>query len=89
MSARSFCGTAEQLQDHHVYPKCHYGKGQDNRYTVKLCAVHHRRIENYILGVESFLTGNAYGSRYKLEKEDYEKILRTFLARSRIIHMAG
>jgi hypothetical protein len=54
-----------------------------------LCARHHRKIEDNILAIESYQTEKPYGSRYKLRKEDYEKILRTFLARSRIVHLAG
>lgn len=87
-SACSKCGSTERLEDHHVYPKCHFGgAGRDNTLTVKLCDKHHDRLEDIIQGIEAYTYDQPFGGRYKLEREDYERILRNFLARSKVVYI--
>lgn len=83
----SKCGSAHRLEDHHVHPKVFFGRGRDNKYTVKLCHDCHCTLEQHILMIEAFVYRQPYGQRYRLEESDYERILRNFVRKSEIIYL--
>lgn len=83
----SKCSSTENLTDHHVHPRKWFGGGRGNKYTVKLCTTCHMRLERHILAVEAFVHDKPFGPRYRLGKEDYEKILRNFLGKSEVIYL--
>jgi len=82
----SKCTTIERLTEHHQYPVCHFGHRRDGLKIV-LCRECHRRIEERILAVESFIGNVTYGTRYKLDRSDYDRITRLFLRNQPIIYL--
>ena len=82
----SKCGSKERLTDHHVYPVCHFAHKRDGL-KIKLCVYCHRRIEDYILAIESHLGNVRYGERYKLDKSDYERTIHNFLHNRTIVYV--
>lgn len=67
------CGTTEQLQRHHIYPVCHFGKKNNHDITI-LCDRCHKKVEHYILVVESFVGEVPMGRRHKLQYFHYKQI---------------
>jgi hypothetical protein len=90
MSACSRCSEIAHLETHHIYPQCHFGKTQQgNRVGIKLCQRCHDHFEDMLCIIESVVSGQEYGRRYKLRKEYYEKATRLFLRQSKIVYLAG
>lgn len=67
------CGTTEHLTTHHNYPVIHFGRKRNHETTI-LCETCHRRVESYILAIESFINKAPYGRRYRLEYYQYRQI---------------
>lgn len=83
----SKCDSTEKLTQHHQNPIVHYGR-KDNSLKVWLCSSCHSNLEAQIKAVEDFVRGHWTPYRYKLEKEDYELILRNFLGNRTIIYVS-
>lgn len=83
----SKCGTNDRLTNHHLYPVVHYG---NKRCGIKICLCNycHCKIEMIILSVESYVGDVPFGTRYRLERSDYDKITRHYLKKSTIIYVA-
>lgn len=80
------CDSTKNLTDHHVYPVCHFGRKRDGL-KIKLCCHCHRRIEDYILSIESHLGNVPFGRRYRLDKSDYERTIHNFLHNRTIVYV--
>jgi len=83
----SKCQSDHRLEDHHFYPKCHYGNGKKNPHTITLCHECHLKIETIILAVESFTGFIPFGQRHKMNKDHYDRIHRHWLKDSKIINL--
>ena len=81
----SKCLTDSRITEHHIHPIVFYGR-KNNTLKVCLCRECHNRIEYNILSVESYIGNIGFGKRFKLEKKQYEKILRNFLGDRTIIY---
>lgn len=74
------CGSPEKLEEHHVLPRCHFGR-RNNRWTVTLCNRCHDNFETGLLFLESHIGNVGFGNRFKLHSSEYEKITKKFLKR--------
>lgn len=83
----SKCGTRDRLTQHHLYPVCHFGNRRGG-IKVCLCNYCHCKIEMIILSVESYVGDVKFGTRFRLERRDYDKITRHFLREEKIIYVA-
>jgi hypothetical protein len=83
----SKCDSIERLTLHHQNPVCHFGK-RNNRLKVCLCKFCHCNLEFQIKAVEDYVRGSPAPYRHKLERKDYELILRNFLGNRKIIYMS-
>jgi transcription elongation factor Elf1 len=83
----SKCSTHKCLTQHHQNPVTHFGK-KNNKIKVCLCRECHDVLESQIKAVEDFVRGYSVPARHKLEREDYEKILRNFLGDRKIIYVS-
>lgn len=83
----SRCFATEKLTKHHQYPVVHFGMKKGGL-QLCLCRDCHRRIEDIILAVESHLGNLPFGTRYKLDKSDYDRIVHNFIFGRKIIYVA-
>jgi len=83
----SKCNDDIRLEEHHFFPKVHYGNGYRNRHTITLCRFCHMKIEFVLLSCESYAGNVKFGTRYKLSREDYLKIHRNWLKDSKILNI--
>ena len=83
----SKCEGETRLEEHHFYPKVHYGNGHRNPHTITLCHECHIKIETIILSVESFIGYLKFGQRYKMDKESYNRIHRNWLKESKLLYL--
>ena len=83
----SKCGSTEKLTEHHIHPVVFYGR-KNNNLKICLCQYHHSKLEDAILAVESFIGNTTIGTRFKLERVDYEKILQSFLRDAKIVYVS-
>jgi hypothetical protein len=81
----SHCEDGISLTQHHIWPHVHY---KDRGPRCWLCTKCHRKFEDIILGVESFVGNVHFGNRVKLKEEQYERLLRNF-CHDRPIRYAG
>lgn len=84
----SKCNTTDRITQHHIYPVCHYGNKRCGL-KIYLCEHHHREIESRISVVESTLGNVSFGTRFKLDRELYDRITRHYLKTSKIIYVAA
>lgn len=80
------CNTTEHITSHHLHPVTFYG-GKKTGIKVCLCSQCHKKVEYIILSVESFVGNTPFGTRFKLEREAYERILRNFIRNRPIIYV--
>lgn len=80
------CETESCLTEHHCHPVIWYGR-KSNQLKVCLCRLCHDKLEANILAVESYVGNVKYGTRFKLERKSYEKILQNFLGDKKIIYV--
>lgn len=59
-----------------------------NGLKIIICRKCHDKLESNILAVESFVGNVAYGTRYKLYKESYEKILNKFVNSTKLNYVS-
>jgi hypothetical protein len=81
----SKCESDSHLTDHHIHPVVFFQR-KNNNLKVCLCRLCHDKLEFNILSVESYVGNTKFGVRHKLERSDYEKILRNFLGNQTIIY---
>lgn len=86
-SVCSKCGESRPIQRHHFYPQVHFGTGVRNPHTIGLCESCHIRIETIILSVESFVGDVKFGSRFRMDREHYERIHRHWLRNAKVISL--
>lgn len=80
MKTCQHCGATSGIEDHHINPKCHFGR-RNNGKTAPFCRRCHDRLEDLIMSVESFIGNVKFGNRFKLHPNDYEKIVFNFSKR--------
>lgn len=82
----SKCQSTAFLTEHHTHPVVWYGR-KNNQIKVCLCRLCHDKLEANILAVESYEGNVKYGTRFKLERRNYEKILYNFLGDNKIVYV--
>ena len=84
----SKCGTEEGIEQHHLYPRVHFGNGRKNYRKIALCHYCHSKLETIIMACEMFVAPKGqFGRRYRLQEQDYMKITRGFLHSSKHIEL--
>jgi len=87
MKQCSKCESDQRLEEHHIYPQCHFHSGKRNPHTITLCNTCHAKIETIILAVESFTGCIEFGKRYRMDKLHYDRIHKNWLRNSKIINL--
>lgn len=82
----SKCTGTERLSHHHWYPVVHYGERKGGIQIV-LCRKCHSRIEDLYMAVESFIGNVPFGTRFRLDRSNYDRILQNFLRQENIIYV--
>jgi hypothetical protein len=83
----SKCEETDRLTGHHKYPVVHFGEKKEGLQII-LCVKCHRRIEDVYQAVESFIGNVPFGTRFRLDRSNYDRIVQNFLKNEKIIYLA-